>query len=185
MQVTEFRDRRRRCVVWGLPDHGWEDVARQFDPFLASAIQGIAVEYTGEPVAWLEINHWPDTGRLMVFPAQDGPEGNRAERVYFELSSNYLENEFLRRGAAASTECRARAWEELVKNVWEQVENCLCHGQASRQLAEARKVHRFRLAAFDYNFGEGLFHLTELDREASAEMQKELEKFKRMYGVGG
>jgi hypothetical protein len=38
-------------------------------------------------------------------------------------------------------------------------------------LAEARKIHRLKLAAFDYSFGEGHFHLSELDEEAAAEMQ--------------
>src|SRR5689334_3348264 len=92
MQVTEDQDGRRRCVHWDLPDQGWQEVARRIDPFLASAIQTIAVEYPDDPVRWLVINLWADSGRLLVYPAQDGPNGNRGERIYFALHSDYLEN---------------------------------------------------------------------------------------------
>ena len=73
MQVVEYQDGRCHCIVWELPDNGWEDVARQFDSFLAHAIAAIAAGYAADPVEWLEINRWPDSGRLMVFPSQDGP----------------------------------------------------------------------------------------------------------------
>src|SRR5262245_7167289 len=98
MQIIEFQDGPCRHVAWELPDSGWDDVARQLDPFLANAIQAINSEYADEPVEWLVINHWPDTGRLIVFPSQDGPNGNRGERICFQLFSIYLENEFLRIG---------------------------------------------------------------------------------------
>ena len=63
MQVIEQQDQGCRLVYWELPDHGWEDVARRIDPFLARAIHRIAAEYVGEPVPWLEVNHWPCSGR--------------------------------------------------------------------------------------------------------------------------
>jgi hypothetical protein len=180
MQVLESEDGRRRCVHWELPDSGWEDVAQSIDPFLVEAIRAVTAEYAGEAVEWLEINHWPDTGRLMVFPAQDGPYGNRGERVYFELDSGYLENEFRRIADSLPDEEREDAWETLGRTVWRRTGDCLRCGQASRQLAEARKVHRLRLAAFDYCFGEGLFHLSELDEEAAGEMRRVLEKCKQV-----
>jgi hypothetical protein len=111
----------------------------------------------GDAVEWLEINHWPNSGRLMVFPSQDGPFGNREERLYFELSSEHLEKENRRVGDSLPDGKRDEAWEALNRKVWEQVGNALRIGEASRQLAEAHKEHRFRLAAYDYDFGEGLF----------------------------
>jgi len=169
MQVVKYQDGRCRCVCWELPETGWADVARHIDPFLVQAIQAIAAEYADDPVQWLEINYWPASGRLIVFPAQDGPWGHRGERVYFELHSRHLDNDLSRIDDAL---------------VWEQEGECLRNRKASLQLAEARQSHRLRLAAFDYDFGEGLFHLSELDEEAATEMQRELANFKRQYGVG-
>jgi hypothetical protein len=174
MQVTEQQEGRCRNVYWSLPDQGWEDLACQIDSFLASAIQAIAKEYAADPVEWLVINHWPDSGRLIVYPAQDGPCGNRGERIYLQIRSSYLEDEF-RRITETLTDSQVNlALGELADKVWERVGECLRHGQASRHLAEARKVHWFRLAMFDYNFGESPFRLTELDEEAAAEMKQEL-----------
>jgi hypothetical protein len=168
-------------VYWDLPDQGWKDVARRIDPFLASAIRAIAAEYAADPVQWLVINHWADSGRLLVYPAQDGPNGDRGERIFFDFNSDYLENRHSYITEALTGLELQRAWKELAGVVWWRVSDCLRHGKASRQLAEARKVHRLRLAAFDYGFGEGLFYLTELDEEAAAEMQKELARSRRRY----
>jgi len=184
MHVSEYQDRHRRCVHWDLPDRGWEDVARHLDPFLATAIREIAAEYAADPVEWLEINHWPDSGRLMLFPAHDGPYGNRKERVYFELSSDYLQNEFLRISDVVPDREQEREWQALGRKVWGRVGDCLHGGQASRELAEARKVHGLRVSAFDYCFGEGLFHLSDLDEEAASAMRKELARCKREQGGG-
>jgi hypothetical protein len=183
MKIVEYQNGRCRCIVWELPDCGWEDVAGRLDPFLAHAILSIAAEYATEPVKWLEVNHWPDTGRLMVFPSQDGPNGNRGERIYFEFRSNCLENEFLRIGMLGTQAGRSSAWEEMENRTWHRVGDCLTKGHAARQLAKARKIHRFRIAAFDFCFGEGLFHLPELDKEATVEMQELLVRLKKQSGI--
>jgi hypothetical protein len=184
MQITEDQNEWCRSVYWDLPDQGWEDLVRHIDPFLASAIQTVTAEYAKDPVEWLEINHWPDSGAIIVFPAHDGPYGNRGERICFTLSSNYLENEFLRIGEITSVHQQEAAWKELGEKVWGRIGDCLRHGQASRELAEARKVHPFRLAAFDFDFPEGLFHLTDLDEVALSEMQKELARSQRRQRGG-
>jgi hypothetical protein len=179
MEITSSTDGNLRQISWDLPDQGWEDVAGELDRFLAAAIQGIAEEYAAEPVAWLEINHWGDSGRLIVFPAQDGPYGNRDERILYDLNSAYLETEFARIAKSLTGNERLLAWKELEDKVWERVRESLCHGEASRSLADARRVYRFRLAAFDYTFEEGRFRLADLDEEAAVQMQKELARFKR------
>src|SRR4029077_13928736 len=113
MQVTENQDGRCRRVYWDLPDQGWEDLARQLDPFLAISIQAIATEYADDCVEWLVINRWPDSGRVLVYPAQDGPNGNRGEKIFFDLSSAYLENEFSRIGELVSGHERSLGWTEV------------------------------------------------------------------------
>jgi hypothetical protein len=115
----------------------------------------------------------------MVFPAQDGPYGNRGERVHFELQSGHLENEFKRLADVPPGDQQGGALETLGRMVWRRTGHYLRSGRASRQLAEARKVHRLRLAAFDYCFGEGLFRLIELDEEAAPEMVRVLNRSKR------
>src|SRR5262245_17771701 len=96
VEVIRFIDGSTRHEVWELPDSGWDDWAAAADRFLAHAIRGIAAEYAAELVEWLEINHWPYSGRLIVFPSQDGPHGDREERVCFELASEHLLSMFRR-----------------------------------------------------------------------------------------
>lgn len=184
MQVFEQQEGGCRRVYWKLPDQGWEDVAGQIDPYLASAIQGIAKEYAPDPVEWLVINHWPDSGRLLVYPAQDGPYGNRGERIYFEISSGYLRNEFARISDLPTDNDVQRELKTLEDTVWGRVGECLRQGQASRRLAEARKIHRFYLAIFNYCFPEGLLRLTELDKLATAIMRELLARLKLRDGGG-
>jgi hypothetical protein len=177
MKIIEQQEGHCRNVYWELPDQGWGDVARQVDSFLAAAIQAIAREYAADPAAWLVINHWPSSGRLIVYPVH-GPHGNREERIHFEFCSFYLANEFRRITETLPDDQVNQALNELGDKVWGRVGECLRYGQASRQLAEARKTHRFCLAMFDYCFGEGPFRLTELDEEATAEMRKEMVRIK-------
>src|SRR4051794_17181928 len=94
MKVLEQQEGRCRNVYWDVPDGGWEEAARHIDPFLADAIRAVDAEYAGDPAEWLVVNHWPDSGRLIVYPAQDGPYGNRGERVCFQLCSGHLEAAF-------------------------------------------------------------------------------------------
>ena len=75
MQITEYQDGNCRRIFWNLPDRGWTDVAEHIDPFLTQAIQAIASEYRDESVEWLEINRWPDSGRLIVYPRPRGHSG--------------------------------------------------------------------------------------------------------------
>jgi hypothetical protein len=102
VEVVRFTDGPTRHEIWELPDAGWKDWCTVADRFLAHAIRGIATEYASEPVEWLEINHWPYSGRLIVFPSGDGPHGDRGERVCFELAGEHLLSEFRRINAEAS-----------------------------------------------------------------------------------
>lgn len=167
-----------------LPDRGWDDVCAQIDTFLADAIRAIAAEYANEPVEWLEINRWPSSGRLIVFPSQQGPDGDRKERICCQLNSDYLENEWTRIGDSSEDGEEDAAWETLGSQVWDRVESCLRSGNAAHALEDARRFHPFRLATYDYDFGEGLFYLPDLDPDATAEMQRKLAEFKKQYGVG-
>jgi hypothetical protein len=147
------------------------------------AIQAIATEYANEPVEWLEINHWPDSGRLIVYPSQQGPHGDRDERICCQLISDYLKAEWTRIGDSIPANEQKNAWALLGKKVWDRVGECLRSGEAAQVLKDTRKFHRFRLATFDYDFGEGLFRLSHLDPDANAEMQRKLTDFKRRYGI--
>lgn len=161
MQVVKFQDGPTRCETWELPDGGWDDFVAVVDRFLAFAIAGIAAEYGGEAVKWLEVNGWPTSGRLMVFPSHEGPFGNRGERVCFELSSKHLEAACSRIGEALPTSDRDAAWTALGRRVWGRVSECLASGAASQELARARRIHKLRIAGYDYEPGEKLFWLTQ------------------------
>jgi hypothetical protein len=74
-EVVRFTEGGMRNATWELPAAGCADGAAHVDVLLAHAIRGIAAEYIGEPVEWSEVNDWPDSGRLIVFPsAKRGPE---------------------------------------------------------------------------------------------------------------
>jgi hypothetical protein len=161
VEVIQFTDGPTNCEVWELPDAGWDDWAGVVDRFLAHAIRGITVAYTGEPVEWLEVNHWQESGRLIVFPSQDGPHGDRGERVCFELSSKHLEAASRRIGEAVPEAEQETAWAALAERVWLRVGECFAGGEAAAALAAARQSHRLRVAGYDYNSGEGPQRLTE------------------------
>src|SRR5262245_1846374 len=161
MEVIRFTDGPTRHEVWELPDAGWKDWAAVVDRFLAHAIRSIAEEYAGEPVEWLEVNHWPHSGRLIVFPSQDGPHGDRGERVCFELSSEHLLAVFQRVSDEAPEADRDWVWIDLSRRVWVRVSECLLGGAAGQELVAARQTHRLRVAGYDYQPGEGLWWLTE------------------------
>jgi hypothetical protein len=156
VQVVKFTDGLTRHETWELPDNGWDDWATVTDRFLGHAIAGIAAEYVGDSVEWLEINGWPISGRLIVFPSQDGPFGNRGERVCFELSSKHLEAAFCRIGEVVPDADRDAAWTTLSRNIWNRVSECLISGKASQEFAIARQSHRLLIAGFDYEAGEKL-----------------------------
>jgi hypothetical protein len=147
VEIVRFTDGNTRHEVWQLAGTAWDDWAACVDRFLAHAIGAIVAAYPGEPVEWLEINHWPHSGRLIVFPSQNGPDGNRDERVCFELSSAHLELAAQRDGHS--------------HQVWTRVSACLLHGAAGQALTAAQRSHRLRVAGYDYNPGEGLWWLEE------------------------
>jgi hypothetical protein len=161
VEVVQFTDGTTRCEVWELPETGWDNWATIVDRFLAHAIRGIAAEYADESVTWLEVNHWPYSGRLIVFPSQDGPHGDRKERVCFELASEHLLSVFRRVNAEAAEADREWVWIDLSRQVWSRVSKCLLGGKAALELAAARRSHRLRVAGYDYQPGEGLWWLTE------------------------
>ncbi len=162
MEVSRFTDGPTRCEVWRLPDAGWDHWAATVDRFLAHAIRGsIAAEYAGEPIEWLEVNHWPSSGRLIVFPSSNGPHGDRGERVCFELASAHLEAASRWISCSDLESDQELAWAELAERIWRRIGECLVGGMAARELAAARQEHRLRVAAYDYNPGEGPWRLTE------------------------
>jgi hypothetical protein len=161
LQVVRFADSGTRYETWELPDAGWADWTAHVDLLMAHAIREIADEYIGEPVEWLEVKYWQDTGRLIVFPSQDGPHGDRAERVCFELSSEHLEAESRRVSQSVPDAEQEGAWEALALRVWRRVSECLTAGEAARVLCTARRSHALRVAGYDYNAGEGPIRLTE------------------------
>jgi len=163
-----------------LLDLGWEDVSRRLDTFLAGAIRAIMNRCGDKPPNWLEINRWPDSGRLLVFPSPGGPGGDEDDRISCQLTSDYLEHEFLR---IADLPDPQPAWDALGKKVWDRVADSLNHGEASRAIADVPLARPLRLAAYDYNFGEGLFRLPELDPQASEEMRRQLAEFRKRFGI--
>jgi hypothetical protein len=161
MEVVRFTDGACCHEVWKLPDRGWDDWSACVDQFLAHAIGGIAAEYVRESVEWLEINHWPYSGRLIVFPSREGPPGDRHERVCFELTSQHLEAAFQQVDESVSGAERETVWVALSRRVWLLVSECLQSGASGQELVAARRRHLFRVAGYDYNPGEGLWWLTE------------------------
>jgi hypothetical protein len=161
VKVIRFTDGPTRNEVWELPDAGWDEWAAVADEFLAHAIRGISAEYSREPVEWLEINHWPYSGRLIVFPSQEGPHGDRGERICFELASEHLLTVFRRVTSEVPETDRELVWVDLSRRVWVRVSECLLSGAAGRELATARRSHRLRVAGYDYQPGEGLWRVTE------------------------
>src|SRR5947209_3799910 len=94
MEITEFQDGNVRCPCWCFPDEGWDELCRKLDDFLCEAILAVSAAYQVKPAAWLEVNHWPDSGRLIVYPSDNGPFGGRNETICFQLFSDFLQHEF-------------------------------------------------------------------------------------------
>jgi hypothetical protein len=161
VEVIQFTDGPTRHEIWELPDAGWDDWAAVVDRFLAHAIHGIAAEYANDSSEWLEVNQWQNSGRLIVFPSQDGPHGDRGERVCFELSSKHLEAASRRICEAVPESQQEAAWAALSGRVWRRVGECFVRGAAAGALASARRSLRLRVAGYDYNPGEGPWRLTE------------------------
>jgi hypothetical protein len=182
MEITEFHDGGTKCPCWRLPNLGWDDVSDKLDTYLSECFRTIAAAYTDKPVAWIELNYWPDTGRFIVFPSDDGPFGDRNEKVCFQLFSDYLQQEF-DRICELPDEQRQAEWDALGQKLWNRVGDCLKDGEAQAALSSARLSHPMKIAAFDYDAGEGLFHLPDIDTSASTEMKQQLADFKKRYGV--
>jgi len=184
MEISEFDGDGTKCRCWRLPNLGWRNLSDKLDDYLSECVRSIAAAYPDKHVAWVELNYRPDTGRLIVFPSDDGPFGDRNERVCFQLVSDHLQQEF-GQICQLPDEQRQGEWDALGQKLWDRVGDCLKTGQAQRALANARLSHPMKIAAFDYDAGEGLFHLPDVDTSASAEMKEQLIAFKRRYGVRG
>ncbi len=161
MEVIRFTDGETRYEAWELPDAGWDDWAARLDSFLEHAIRGIAAEYDDTRVEWLEINYWQNSGRLIVFPSQEGPHGDRSERICFELASEHLEAESRRVSESLREPEQDASWQELASRVWRRVGECLASGEAGCELSTARRSHKMRVAGYDNNPGEGPDRLDE------------------------
>ncbi len=129
MEVVRFTDGETRHEAWELSDAGWDDWASRLDSFLEHAIRGIAAEYDDTPVEWLEINYWQNSGRLIVFRSQDGPHGDRSERICFELASEHLEAESRRVSESLPEPEQDASWQALASRVWRRVSECLASGK--------------------------------------------------------
>ena len=163
MDVSEFHDDGVRCIGWSLPNSGWDDLSATICQFLTDALTGILQECSGEQLNWIEMNYWPDSGRLMVFPSQSGPLGDRDEPIFFQLCSGYLTEEWNRIAAIVDQpEQQERQWEKLATRLWDRVSVCLSTGDAGETLKLAREKQTIKLAAYHYNPGEGIFRLPEL-----------------------
>jgi hypothetical protein len=182
MEITEFQDSGTRCPCWRLPNRGWDDFAENLDGYLADCFRLIAAACPDKPVAWVELNYWPDTGRLIVYPSDEGPFGDRNERVRFQLFSDHLQQEF-ERICELPDEHKQVEWDALGQKLWDRVGECLRNGKAQHALSSARLSHPMKLATFDYAAGEGLFHLPDIDGKATAEMKQQLADFKKRYGI--
>ena len=167
MEVVRFEDGPTRYETWELPDAGWPDWASVADDFLMHAVRGVVVAYPGDSAEWLEVNHWPSSGRLIVFPSEGGPYGDRGEKVCFELSSAYLALASRRIGASGSAAEQERAWGELSARVWRRVGECLVAGAAAAELAVARRTLKLRVTGYDFTPGEGRWRLTEAGEYAA------------------
>jgi hypothetical protein len=182
MEITQFQDGGVRCPCWQLPNLGWEDLSDKLDDYLFECFRSIAAAYPDKPVEWVELNYWPDTGRLIVYSSDD--PFDRTERVCFQLFSDYLQQEF-DRICEMPDEQRQAEWDALGQKLWDRIGECLTNGQAHRTLLSARVAHPMKIAAFDYTPGEGLFHLPVIDPRATAEMNRLLTEFKQRYEIGG
>lgn len=158
--IKRFQDGRTQCEVWELADRGWEDWAATVDPFLCYAIEGISTTCSSDLAEWLEINHWPDSGGVIVFPSQD-PYGDRGELCCFELSSKHLAHDFECISKNVAPNDQEQAWERTERRVWGEISSSLRNGGASKALAVARQRLRLRIFGYDYNPGEELWWLNE------------------------
>ncbi len=62
--------------------------------------------------------------------------------------------------------------------------NSNAHWQASEALIVARALHPLQVAAFNYEPGEGLFYLTDLDDAVTTEIMRQFAAYKKQYGIG-
>lgn len=167
---------------WNLADYGWAHLTQQLDEFLSTAIARVEAVYDKFPANWLELNCWPDSGRLIVYPSTEGPFGERDEKVFLQLFSDYLRSEFDRIGSLDRDQ-QDQEWDALGERFWGAIEACLTTGKARAALSAARRSSPLRIAAFDYEPGEGLFHLGALDQATTAEINRQLAAYKNEWGI--
>ena len=111
MEVVRFTDGGTSHETWELPDAGWDDWAAACGSIPGPCDSGHRGRVRRRSVQWLEINYWQGSGRLIAFPSQDGPHGDRGERVCFELSSEHLGAEAQRVSESVPEAEQDRAWE--------------------------------------------------------------------------
>jgi hypothetical protein len=136
MEITEFNDGNTKCPCWRLANSGWADLSDKLDDYLSECIRSIAAAYPDKAVEWVELNYWPDTGRLIVYPS-DSPFGDRTERVCFQLFSDYLQEEFDQICEIPDEQNEAE-WDALGQKLWDRVGECVTNGEANRALLSAR-----------------------------------------------
>jgi hypothetical protein len=161
MEVLEYQEGDCHCMVWRTTAAGWLELSVRVDALLATAIARITEELTADDAQWLEINYWPDAGRLVVFPSAREHRGQPAERFCFELSSKFLASEFVRVVENAPADCKQPEWQQTERLVWITVSSALRENQAAAKLREARKTHPLRIVGYSFDLKENLVRLEE------------------------
>lgn len=160
-RVTRSRHGPTRLECWELPDAGWADWAATVDRFLAHALRGIAATCSGGQAAWLEVFADTNSGRLIVFPSRDGVGWDRGEPVRFELESRHLDEAWGRLIRELPPAGQDAGLEELDRRAWARVGECLTAGEASRELAAARRSLRLLVSGYDGDPEVGRVRLSE------------------------
>ncbi len=171
-------------TCWKLADRGWDDLRDRLDEFLSTAVTRIASVYGKEPAKWLELNYWPDSGRFIAYPSSDGPFGDCDERVFVQLFSDLLEAEWQRSAKSGIADEENDEFNALSQRLWNSIGESLATGKASEALIVARALHPLQVAAFNYEPGEGLFYLTDLDDAVTTEIMRQFAAYKKQYGIG-
>jgi hypothetical protein len=145
-EIREWVKGDYRLVQWSatLAD-SWQELEPIVDQFVAASIEAIAAAYPSEPVPWLVLRYNPLTGMLSVVPAPEPSCVKGGERVELTLSSLFLGMEAER----TYNESSDGSYDPLYDRVWQLLRKSLREGEASSELAAARQVQPFRIAAFN------------------------------------
>ena len=144
-EIREWVEGNRRLVQWSALVDSWQELELVVDQFVAASVEGIAAAYPTEPVPWMVLRYNPLTGMLSAVPAPEPCWVEGGERIELTLSSLFLEMQAER----TYNESSDGAYDPLYHRVWRIVGKSLRQGEASNKLETARKVHPFRIAAFN------------------------------------